>query len=163
MKRLAFLLLPILALGLIMPVLAVDVPYSFVPLVPPDCRNATWDGINSNPAQSGTATAEGVQDSDFTGKTITSIGMYLCAFSQPCTITTDPSPATIGIFNSANGVLVAAFGTVLWNNLPQTNSGVCAPDHNPNSVKITVTGSHAMVSGEMIGITFTSAVTGHWV
>jgi hypothetical protein len=162
-KLLALLLLPVLALVLVMPVFAPDVPYSFVPFNPPDCRNATWDGINSNPSSSGNANAEGVQDTDFTGKTITSIGIYLCAFSQPCTLTADSSLATIGIFDATNGALVASFGTVSWDALPQANSGVCAPDHNPNSAEITVTGSHVLLANEMVGITFNSATTGHWV
>jgi len=141
-----------LAIGFLAIVYAPDVPYSHTPGVLTCTYNITtfpsqWSGVN---AQNGELLT-GQVSSDFDGQTLTSIGVYLC-FSNGGGPPVTPGTlfVTVGVFDS-NGNLISSFGTIDVTTMPKST-----PSTTMNGQEFTLTGSHTMLSGQIIGITFSS-------
>src|SRR6266540_1136256 len=173
MKKLTFLILPLLALGLIMPVFAPDVPYSFPPLAPSDCFSSAESAINS---QGGLAsdfgapsTATGVRDTGFVGLTISNVGFYLCVLDNtngPIHDFTDSNMVTIGTFDISTGALISTLALIPFSSLPHItcDADTSCPNQVTNTpVEFSFAPNHLIASNEMIGITFDSLNLNHFV
>lgn len=146
----------------IAPAFATEIPYSFGS--PTGSCNDEWERINAlRVGTPGYDSLNGVNDTLFTGKTLTNIGLTVCGFSAVSGSnkdynTSDTTQFTVGVF-SKTGVLVASFGSFAWNTLNGHVAGMLANgtivnDINVPSVQLNVVGSHVMQPGELIGISF---------
>jgi hypothetical protein len=126
------------------------------------CQSDGWSDINPQ-AGSTFDSVNGIQSSDWTGRTLTSIGFYLCAVTtgvDSCPIT-DANLITVGVFNVADGSLASSFGTV-------TLTTIASHDCSNNTVgtggltETTFTGSFTVLSTQFVGASFSSATTTHF-
>lgn len=117
-----------------------DVPFSQpLPSNNGGCSNENWANINGAYAKNnGMDFVNGVNDTDFTGKTLTSISVYLCRTSI-----TNANSTIIGVFSNAlTPVTRASFGTIVESALTTAY------------VQYTFSGSYVMQAKDIIGVEY---------
>lgn len=141
-----------------------DVPYSFGP---DPAQNHTCNGIANagggdlyNGDIPANINMEGIRDSDFTGKTLTSIGLYLCAYDASGTADfIDTNLVRIGVFD-ASGNPISIFASVAFSALAHGDGTVSV---NNNIAEVVVGGNHVLLAGEIVGASFSSTNHSHFL
>ncbi len=150
----------LLVMGLPAVAAKTDLPYSFPPR-DDTCDNAYLNSVDNgaliNGAQEFRDSFQGVNDTGFTGQTLTSIGFYMCSVlpgGEPGCPPSSPNPVTLGVFDANTGALLSSFGNVAYSSL---NCGTQSPG------LVTLSGSYVMRHGNVIGASFSDSDTVNYV